>query len=358
MTETYRPAEVFPAWEYLRDELEAREWTVAEFAEILGRPVQAVSEILNGHKLITAETANEIGAAFGTGPQVWLNLQSDYLVRKAEDADRLSDVERRARLRDLVPLAEIRRRGWIDASDLDGQEQQVCGLLGMSGIDATPRLALAARRANGDDPLTPAQRAWAGRVMQLAERVEVGTLDVAAVEAFGAGLARHLRDPTSSRGLPHALAPLGVALVVVPALKGSKIDGAVMPLPGGAMAVGLSLRGQRFDSAVFTLAHELAHIALGHVDAERVLVDEAISEGTSDDIEIAADEHAARWLFPQEPVLAAPVSTTAVLHEAERRGCHPALIVGRLHWRGDLPYTHLNRLIPRMKDVVGDLARS
>ena len=48
MTATYTPAEVFPAGEYLRDELDERGWTVTEFAAILGRPVQAVSEILNG----------------------------------------------------------------------------------------------------------------------------------------------------------------------------------------------------------------------------------------------------------------------------------------------------------------------
>ena len=37
--------------------MEERGWTVSEFAEIIGRPVQAVSEILNGKKEITTETA-------------------------------------------------------------------------------------------------------------------------------------------------------------------------------------------------------------------------------------------------------------------------------------------------------------
>lgn len=46
------PAEALPPGEYLRDELEERGWTVAEFADILGRPGQAVSEILNAKKSI------------------------------------------------------------------------------------------------------------------------------------------------------------------------------------------------------------------------------------------------------------------------------------------------------------------
>lgn len=43
-------AEVFPAGEYLAEELEERGWTQAEFAEILGRPPQFVSEIISGKK--------------------------------------------------------------------------------------------------------------------------------------------------------------------------------------------------------------------------------------------------------------------------------------------------------------------
>ena len=42
--------EAFPPGEYLADELQARGWTVAQFAEVLGRPVRAVSEINNGRK--------------------------------------------------------------------------------------------------------------------------------------------------------------------------------------------------------------------------------------------------------------------------------------------------------------------
>lgn len=40
-------AEVFPAGEYLADELDARGWTQADFAEVLGRPAQFVSEIIS-----------------------------------------------------------------------------------------------------------------------------------------------------------------------------------------------------------------------------------------------------------------------------------------------------------------------
>ena len=73
-----RPAEAFPVGEYLSDELCERGWAIVEFAEILGRPVQAVSEILNGRKEITPTTASEIAAATGTTAATWLHMQDTY----------------------------------------------------------------------------------------------------------------------------------------------------------------------------------------------------------------------------------------------------------------------------------------
>lgn len=71
-------AEAFPAGGFLADELEARELSQAEFAGMIGRPEQFVSEIIAGTRDITAKAAEQIGAALGTGAQLWLNLQDSY----------------------------------------------------------------------------------------------------------------------------------------------------------------------------------------------------------------------------------------------------------------------------------------
>lgn len=73
-----KPAEVFPPGEYIKDELDARGWSQAEFAEILGRPARVVSEIINGKRAISPETAKEVAAAFGSTPELWMNLESAY----------------------------------------------------------------------------------------------------------------------------------------------------------------------------------------------------------------------------------------------------------------------------------------
>ena len=86
-TKTFRPAEAFHPGVYIREELAARDWSQSDFSKIIDRPLQAVNEIINGKKRVTAETALAIGAAFGTGPEVWINLQSAYDLQMAGEPD-------------------------------------------------------------------------------------------------------------------------------------------------------------------------------------------------------------------------------------------------------------------------------
>jgi HTH-type transcriptional regulator / antitoxin HigA len=72
------PAEVFPPGEFISDELEVRGWTEADLAEILGRPLKAVGEILTGQTAITPETATGLGEALGVDPRFWMDLESAY----------------------------------------------------------------------------------------------------------------------------------------------------------------------------------------------------------------------------------------------------------------------------------------
>ena len=86
MTVTHTPAEAFPPGEYLRDELEDRGWTFTEFAEIVGWPVEAVSEVLDAEKAVTPATARSLSEALGTSAELWLNLQISYRLHQRRSA--------------------------------------------------------------------------------------------------------------------------------------------------------------------------------------------------------------------------------------------------------------------------------
>jgi HTH-type transcriptional regulator / antitoxin HigA len=334
MTATYAPAEVFPPGEYLRDELDEREWTITEFAEIIDRPVQAVSEIVNGKKEITTETAVAFADALGTTAELWLNLQTNYRLfneRTRTSTTELNPVQRRARLRNAVPLADIRRRGWIVVQgDLETVEREVLALLDIRTFDGRPSLAMAARRSNSTEPLSPAQTAWLAYVRRVARAKKVSKFNAKRLMQTAATLPQLLRDgPERLIDAQEYLAKCGVVLVFCEGLPGGKLDGAATVLANGTRVVALTGRGNRFDSLVFTLLHECAHFTLGHLDGvHRSIVDDDITTGSEPD-EVAANEQASLWLFPNGCELAS-TSMAAVQAAASRYDVHPSVVIGRL----------------------------
>jgi antitoxin HigA-1 len=70
--------------EHLAEDLAALDMSAAELARKLRVPTNRITEILNGQRSITGDTALRLGHFFGTSAQFWLNLQSLYDVRRAE----------------------------------------------------------------------------------------------------------------------------------------------------------------------------------------------------------------------------------------------------------------------------------
>lgn len=86
--------------EQLGEELKVLGMSAAELARHLQVPTNRVTEILNGQRAITGDTALRLGHFFGTSPEFWLNLQSLYELRLAE--------QRAGRL--IKTLPTLRRR--------------------------------------------------------------------------------------------------------------------------------------------------------------------------------------------------------------------------------------------------------
>ena len=70
--------------EHLAEELDALRTSAAELARRLKVPTNRVTEILNGQRAITGDTALRLAHFFGTSAEFWLNLQSLYELRVAE----------------------------------------------------------------------------------------------------------------------------------------------------------------------------------------------------------------------------------------------------------------------------------
>jgi antitoxin HigA-1 len=69
--------------EHLADELKALEMSANELAKELGVPTNRLTQIIRGKRGITGDTALRLGRWFGTGPDIWMNLQKNYELRLA-----------------------------------------------------------------------------------------------------------------------------------------------------------------------------------------------------------------------------------------------------------------------------------
>ena len=70
--------------EHLAEELEALGMSASELARRIKVPANRVTEILNGLRSITGDTALRLAHFFGTSAEFWLNLQGLYELRRAE----------------------------------------------------------------------------------------------------------------------------------------------------------------------------------------------------------------------------------------------------------------------------------
>jgi len=81
-TDAY-PDIAIPPGEYLAEEIGARGISQKELAKRMGRPLNAINEIINGKKAITAETALQFEEVMPEIPaRFWLNLETDYQITK------------------------------------------------------------------------------------------------------------------------------------------------------------------------------------------------------------------------------------------------------------------------------------
>jgi addiction module HigA family antidote len=71
--------------EHLAEELRALEMSAAELARKIHVPTNRITQILNGTRAITGDTALRLAHFFGTSAQFWMNLQSLYELRLAQE---------------------------------------------------------------------------------------------------------------------------------------------------------------------------------------------------------------------------------------------------------------------------------
>ena len=88
--------EIHPGEILLEDFMKPMKLTARQLAADIDVPPSRVSDLVNGQRPITVDTAMRLGLFFSMDPRFWLNLQAEYDIRVAT--------------RDLMPTLEMRVR--------------------------------------------------------------------------------------------------------------------------------------------------------------------------------------------------------------------------------------------------------
>lgn len=365
MSEELRPAQLTPPGRILKQEIEARGWTQRDLAAILDRPEQTISEIVTGTKQITPETSVELGQAFGTSPEFWLNLEAHYRLELARRLTPDDAIARRSRLYSELPLREMARRGWLTLCEpVDRLEQEVERCLGVPVLPEPPFLTARLRGSSIYLPLTYAQLAWLRRAETLARaQTAVGEWRADNIELLVRELSGRMRLTEGVAEAPSILARWGIRFVVLRCLEKSYLDGAAF-WNGQHPVIALTLRCDHIDAFWFTLMHELAHLLEG---SNSVSIDR-LEDGDNEDgaaTDIAADAHedtanrlASRWLIDPEAFSRFVAGTAPHFSRARievfsaEQARHPGIILGRLQRDRLVPYRNLRGLLVKVSPML------
>lgn len=342
--------------ESLRDTIEAMGMSQAELANRTGLSTKHVNQIVQGIAPVSAETALALERVTGAPAEFWNTLEANHrlhLSREAETAESEGD-------RGWVagfPLNELRRRGLVEnPRDWKATRAQLLAFFGVANRTAWERVwgqpAASFRQSRSFQIDTYATACW----------LRLGELEAADVvtEPFNAtrfrrALTRIRRHLTSA---PKAFESLmreecrrsGVAVALIPEVKGSRAYGAVRWLTPDKAMLQLSLRLKWEDVFWFSFFHEAGHVLL-HGKRE-AFVDYKVGEASEGD-EAEADRFAQRWLIPDaEATRLTELGTVADIELfAEELRLPPAIVVGRMHHEKLLPYSAGNHLRRRLRFV-------
>jgi addiction module HigA family antidote len=326
----------------------------SELARRMGRPAQAINEIVNGKKGLTRETALELERVLGTPASVWMNLEAKYQLAVARRAE-AQTLEKQASWLDYFPVGEMERRGWIPKVHKPGERVRALlrffGVASFAGWDAYQE-ALGFR-------ITGSAKIDAGA---LAAWVRQGEIEGRELHARDYNETKFREALTSTRGLtktaPHdawerveqLCAEAGIAAIVVPEFPRIGANGVARWLTPTKGLIQLNLRYAWADIFWFTFFHEAAHILIH--ESKRIFV-ELDGNPRRDPRELEANQIAEELLIPtpdwEDFVQRQDYNMQSVARFAERIGIHPGIVVGRLQHLELVPWrSNLNSLRTRL----------
>jgi HTH-type transcriptional regulator/antitoxin HigA len=139
----------------------------------------------------------------------------------------------------------------------------------------------------------------------------------------------------------------GVALILLPHLRNSGINGATKWLSKDKVMVAINVRGKDADKFWFAMFHEVCHLKQKQVKKIMVSGEGGLAD-LNDVLESECDKYASDILIPKAAytkfLAKRDISETGIKRFSDSIGIHPGVVIGRLQHDKAVPFAHFNNL--------------
>jgi HTH-type transcriptional regulator/antitoxin HigA len=355
MGKQLKPFMNIPPGDFIREELESRDWKQEDLAKIVDLSPKHVSRIITGADSISQDVAARLASAFGQSAEYWMNLETQYRARLVAPTEQTLEIADRALIYNHMPIREMVRLGWLrdvgrDAAALAAEVMAFWGLakLDFSFMDAAAAMCMRSsaahrKRFNPRHALTWLRKA---RLDADAATAPKGALNRSAAEKVARRIPAYSASPKGVASFLADLNACGVRFVCVPHLPQTFLDGAAF-FHGRQTVAAYTLRYDRVDNFWFVMAHELGHICKHLRDDTSQFLDSVDSDGKVNVQEEEADAFARECLGMDAMRAFAAASRGRMSEErvrayAEEARVHPGIVVGFLQHEKFLSPRKLN----------------
>ena len=335
----------------IKEQLNDRGMSQKEFAARMDMSEKHISKLINGEVQLTPETSVRLEMVLGVPAKFWNNLEAIYREKiiKAEAENAMdADIE----IAKQFPYSEMAKFGWVPETKV-AQEKAInlrryFEIVELSLLGNEQITRIACRRLAITKKSDLALMAWAQEAKIKARDIQTAPINIKGLISAIPEIRKMtvLKPKEFCPQIKRCLADCGIALVFLPHLKGSFLQGASF-MDGSKIVVGLTARGKDADKFWFSLFHELAHIGLGHIGQ---------SHGTSEDDEKAANDWACDTLISADDFEVfrrdRDYSERRVIQFAKAQGIAPGIVVGRMQRKGIIKYSMLNNLKEKYEIAV------
>jgi HTH-type transcriptional regulator/antitoxin HigA len=326
-----------PPGEFLLEVADELGISQADLARRMGRPPQAINEIIKGEKIITSETALQLEQVLAVPAHIWTGLEAEYQLVKARHQD-TTTVEQEVPVLDRFPYRDMARLQWVEKTrDKLKQVQELrrfFGVASLHNLEGVKAYRPAFRQAVKSQSSPEALAAWLRRGEAEARHIDTQPYNEQRLKTELANI-RTFSNLYPKDFLPRlctVLAQCGLGFVLQPHLPKTYVNGATFWLTHEKAVLIVSIRGKWADIFWFSLFHEIGHIVLH--DRRHMFLENTADDPQWKTQEQEADAFARDTLIPPAEYarfMARREWTTATIRGfAEELGIAPGLVVGRL----------------------------